>query len=527
MSPGNIVCELHALASRVDGRDKEVIEHAIGLLEQYGDQLKGLKWMASRRFRASSEKIEPGQLTMAFLAHLLEEAQKRKLDGAQPSQKVPRKKRKSKIHALPVTVQNREIAAAERVCPCGACKEPMGFDTRRQIVYEPARLFMLEERLHKYACKACKNGVVMANGTPKPIDGGLASASLLAHVVVTKVVDCVPVERIGKQLERHDCDIASSTLYDWFAQAAQAIVPLQEHIKRELLASRLVSLDDTPLPAKNANVEKNIQRGRLWLYVGDVDRIAFCQFSEDWKGKHPRGILADFDGDIQSDGYGGINSLFCGSSPPTRFGCNDHARRRFYEAMKLGDTRANDIVELYGQLYAVERRTAGQSPEHRLHERRELSVPIWDELTGRIDALGSGIAAKGPLGKAITYWRKQGPTLRAFLTNGHVPISNAHVERLLRTVALLRKNALFVGSLEAGDRYAALLTLALNCALCGANPSRYFTWLFDRLNDLKARDALTVMPQAWLRSQEIGKDTFPDGDVVAHDAGVQELSVAS
>lgn len=492
------------MSERVEGHDRDVLQHAIKLLEQYGMQVKDFKWLASQRFRSSSEKVAPGQLAMAFIEHLLSQGKSTAETDNAPKKPV-RKKRKSKIAALPVTVKNKEIAESDRQCACGTCKEAMGFDVSKRIIYEPSKLFMLEERLWKYACKACGDGVIKAPATPKLVEGSMASSSMLAHLVVSKVVDCVPIERVGKQLARHKADISPSTLYDWFAQAGREVETLQAYIHRELRQSKLISLDDTPLPAKNLAHANNIQRGRLWLYLGDVDRVAYCAFSEDWKGKHPRGILEGFRGDIQGDGYGGIAALFTGADPPSRFGCNDHSRRKFYEAFKLGDSRAEQVVALYGHIYAVEREaTAGNAtPNDRLMLRQTRSMPLWRELENYIASIAADVALKGPLGKAITYWRKQQPTLKAFLENGHVPISNAHVERLLRTVALMRKNSLFMGSLDAGPRYAALLTMALNCALCGANAFDYFTWLFDRLAEgVLAKNALDVMPQAWLRNQQ-------------------------
>lgn len=509
MASANIIEALTAMSERVEGHDRDLLQEAIKLLEQYGLQLKDFKWLASQRFRSSSEKVAPGQLTMAFIEHLLSQAKNAPATKDVPK-KPAREKRKGKITALPVTVVDREIEAADRQCACGTCKEPMGFDASKRIIYEPSKLSVLEERLWKYACKACGDGVIKAPATPKLVEGSMASSSMLAHLVVSKVIDCVPLERVGKQLARHKADIAPSTLYDWFAQAGREAETLQAYIQRELHESKLISLDDTPLPTKNLAHANNIQRGRLWLYVGDVDRVAYCAFSEDWKGKHPRRVLEGFRKDIQGDGYGGIAALFTGADPPSRFGCNDHARRKFYEALKLGDSRAEEVVALYGHIYAIEREASigHATPDDRLALRQTRAVPLWRELEQYIARIAADVAPKGPLGKALTYWKKQQTTLKAFLDNGHVPISNAHVERLLRTVALMRKNSLFVGSLDAGPRYAALLTMALNCALCGANPFNYFTWLFDRLAEgVLAKNALDVMPQAWLRHQQAAQNS--------------------
>jgi hypothetical protein len=268
------------------------------------------------------------------------------------------------------------------------------------------------------------------------------------------------------------------------------------------------------MPAKVAGHANGTQRGRLWMYVGDVSRVAYCAFSPDWKGSHPRGVLEGFSRHLQSDGYGGINALFAGSDSPNKVGCNDHCRRKYVEALKLGDRRATRVVALYGELYAVEREAKTMTSEERLLVRRARSVPLWAQLTEEVARLEAAADPKSPLGKANTYFRRQNAALSAFLEHGVLPISNAHVERLLRGVALFRKNSLFVGSLEAGERYAALLTLAVNCALCGANPFAYFTDLFDRLAaGWPNTRAAELMPQAWLAAQQQAEQVEGDGAI--------------
>lgn len=280
---------------------------------------------------------------------------------------------------------------------------------------------------------------------------------------------------------------------------------MQPRLGEALLGGELISLDDTPLPTKNLAHVRNIQRGRLWLYLADIDRLAYCAFSPDWKGSHPQEVLAGFSGVIQNDGYAGINPLFAkGPAPPRRAGCNDHSRRKFVEALKLGDDRAKVVLDAYAKLYALERQATelNLSTQERQQMRQRDALPIWQQIAADIARLAIIANRKGPLGKAVTYWRNQRPALELYLSDGRLPISKAHVERLLRTVAVLRKNALFMGSLAAGPRYAALLPMALNRTPCGANPFDYFTWLFDRLAEgWPASKSLALLPQHWLRTR--------------------------
>jgi transposase len=517
-----VIAALDALRDKLADDERSAVEKAQSLLEEFKSiittldgQLAAMRWLAQKQFRPKSEKVAPGQLAMDLLGFMLEQkksdepaAGASSAPAAEPDlpapSRTPREKRKSNLSLLPVKVVDKTLSEDERVCDtCSTVKDAFDFEPRRHLVYEPSKLFIREERLFKYACRCCANGVVIASGTPKLIEGSNVGSSVLAHLVVAKVVDATPIERIGKQWARHGADIASSTMHDWFGRSAQEVAFLSPIARADVLRSPLVSFDDTPMPAKVPGHRGGTQRGRLWLYVGDLSRVAYCEFTPDWKGCHPSAVLAGYRGHLQSDGYGGIAGLFTGQDPPNKVGCNDHARRKFVEALKIGDARASRAVTLYGELYAVERDAKLLGPDERLRMRRARSGPLWIQLCDEVARLELRAEAKSPLGKATTYFRRQNAALAAFLGNGLLPISNAHVERLIRTVALFRKNSLFVGSLEAGQRYAALLTLAINCALCGANPFLYFTDVFDRLAaGWPAALAADLMPQAWLASQQ-------------------------
>lgn len=522
-----VVSALDALRARLASDDRDAVEKAASLIQELkalvttlDGQLAAMKWLAQKQFRPKTEKTPPGQLALDLLGFLLNaDASTAAEGGASENASLPalpaspertqREKRQSNLHLLPVVPVDKRVAEEDRVCPhCKCTKSEIGHEPRRYLVYEPPKLFFREERLFKYACRKCVTGVQIAKATPKLITGSNVTSSLLSHLVVSKVVDAVPVERVGKQLSRHGADFASSTLHDWFGRCAEEVAFIKPLAHRRLLESYLISLDDSPMPAKVVGHPNGTQRGRLWLYVGDLARVAYCEFTPDWKGSHPQRVLADFRGRLQSDGYGGLHALFKGKDPPGKVGCNDHARRKFVEALKLGDKRAQRVITLYGALYAVEREISTSTPDQRLMVRQTRSLPFWRELSTTITALEPRAEPKSPLGKAITYFRRQHDALSAFLHDGLLPISNAHVERLLRAVALFRKNSLFVGSLEAGDRYAVLLTLAVNCALCGANPFAYFSDLFDRVADgWPAARAADLMPQAWLAAQQKPEQT--------------------
>ena len=405
MSPSTVQKQSASLREELQGPQREVLDHALRPIDDMQGQISGLRGMVGRAFRPKSQKIAPGQMAMAFSNHLVLQTEQDEQDMAAaaasptPAPKPPpRAKRRSQLRLLPVVSKSVEMAATERACgACGDDKVVIGEEVTRRIVYEPARVFILEEHRAKYACRPCGNGIVVAPAAPKLVAGSLASSSILAHLVVSKVVDGLPIERVGRQLERHGAMLAAATLNDWFGHAGTEVARLQPRLREALTGGELISLDDKLLPTKNLAHARNIQRGRLWLYLADIDRMAYCAFSPDWKSSHPQAVLAGLSGLIQNDGHAGINPLFAeGPAPPQRAGCNDHSRREFVEALKLGDDRAKVVIDAYAKLYALERQAIelNASTQERQQIRQRDAVPIWQQMAADIAGLPSSPIAR-------------------------------------------------------------------------------------------------------------------------------------
>lgn len=525
------IAALGSLKGAVASEQSRILDEVVALLASLDGELTSLsaklRWHASAPFRSKKDDAPEGQLAFELLRMLTgrlgqeaaaDDAQAR--DDAQPSgSKQPddddssggrgsRPDRGRRGRGLRRKVDEVKLAETEvPACPC--CTKPlveMGFDLRERFVYQPAEVYILEEQIYKYGCR-CGEMVVTATPTepPKPIPGGMASSSMLAQLAIGKVLDGNPVERFAKQLRRQGIDLSTSTLNDWFGRTGDMFTALRRACHRQLLTCELISLDDTPVRARNAAHPANVQTGRQWLYLGDIHQIAYAEFTPDWKGTHPQRVLEGACGDIQNDGYAGINPLFVGPDAPQRVGCNDHARRRWVQALEQGDRRAQPMIDLYSALYHVERTATERKLDAngRRALRQAESVPLWRELERVITDIAPKVDKKSPLDKAIQYWTRQQPSLRAFLDDGRFPISNAHVERLLRIVATFRKNSLVVGSLEAGERYANLLTVLLNCELAGVNPYVYLVDVIDKIAaDWPADRVDELLPRAWLAARQ-------------------------
>jgi transposase len=521
------IAALGSLKGAVPGEQSRILDEVVALLASLDGELASLsaklRWHASAPFRSKKDDAPEGQLAFELLRMLTgrlgQEADDRAApseadtppgDDAPPSGDDPagsRAPRTRRGRGLRRKVDEVKIADAEiPACPC--CAKPlgeMGFDTRERFIFQPADVYILEERIYNYGCR-CGEVVVSAPpvAPPKPIPGGMASSSLLAQLAIGKVLDGNPVDRFAKQLRRQDIDLPTSTLHDWFGRIGDMLTIMRRACHRQLLTCDLISLDDTPVRARNADHPANVQTGRQWLYLGDVDQIAYAEFTPDWKGSHPQRVLEGARGDIQNDGYAGINPLFIGPDAPRRIGCNDHSRRRFVQALEQGDRRAQPMIDLYRALYHVERTATERSLDAtgRRALRQAESVPLWREFERVITDLTPKVDKKAPLGKALYYWTRQQATLCAFLDDGRFPISNAHVERLLRVVSTFRKNSLFVGSLDAGERYANVLTVLLNCQLAGVNPYVYLVDIIDKIAaDWPADRVAELLPRAWLAAR--------------------------
>jgi len=502
--------------------DTELFTETSELLEEQRGEVVRLKaqvrWLEGKPYRPSAEKVPEGQLAFELLGMIKGAENKPHAEGegddSRTADDKTKTKRKRRGRNLPRKIIESRLGSDDEDRQCECCSKPMaelGFDVQERFIHQPATVTIIEERFFKYACSSCDGGVLACPPVipPKPIPGSMASGSMLAFLVTSKVLDGLPIERVAKQLRRFGVDLATSTLNDWFGRTAEFFVLIQERLLQELKGSQLISLDDSPLPVLNPKHAKNIQKGRQWLYIGDKSKVIYCEFTEDWKGIHPRQVLEGFSGDIQGDGYAGINPLFKDADSPRRVGCNDHARRKFVKALEQGDTRAQNVLDLYRVLYAVESKARKKElgVAALLALRQEESVPIWQELEACVNRLQSNAGKKSPLGKAVTYFVRQGATLRVFLDDGFLPMSNTHVERQIRTVALFRKNSLFVGSLEAGKRYATLLTVMLNCLLVGANPYDYISDVINKIAcDWPASDIDALLPRQWQEARLLAEE---------------------
>jgi transposase len=401
---------------------------------------------------------------------------------------------------LPPSLPREEIVLeAACACPdCGAALRPAGTDVAEMLEWVPGRYKVIRHVRPKFACETCHT-LVQAPAPARPIARGLAGPGLLAHVLVSKYADHLPLYRQSRIFERDGIDLDRSTLADWVGGASELLGPLIEQLGRYVLAGQKVHGDDTPVPVLSPG-RRSTKQGRLWTYVRD-DRPAgsseppavLFRYSPDRKGEHPRAHLRDFAGTLQADGYAGFEQLY--GERIQEAACWAHARRKFFDVhVALDSPIAQEALERIGQFYAIEAEIRGRPPDERRAVRLARAGPELESLHDWLHQQLAKLPKKSELAKAIRYALSRWTALTRYRDDGRIEIDNNTAERALRVVALGRKNWLFAGSDDGGERAAAIYSLLGTAQLNGLNVEAYLRLVLARLPEHPINRVAELLP---------------------------------
>lgn len=456
--------------------------------------------LCRRLFGKSSEKVDPNQLTLA-LEQLANEpgtvTEPIEMDSGETPVQGHQRQRPTGRRPLPTHLARRrvdlDVAEADKMCACGHPKTRIGESVSEKLEYEPASFVVIETARAKYACPHCHDGVVEAAAPPQAVEKSLAGAGLLAHVVVSKYVDHLPLHRLAGIFARDGVDLSRATLCGWIADVASALAPIGDQLRREVTAATYLHTDDTPVTVLDA--QGGSFKGRLWTYLDPLGQQVVFDATATHERDGPEAFLAPFTGALQADAYAGYDALYR-SGRVVEIGCWAHARRRFVEALTT-DPQAALIVALIQQLYQVERAGIDLDADARRTLRCEQAVP----LLARIDAVRQDLARtvlpKSPLGDAVRYLTNQWAALQRYVEDGRLVIDNNRAENQLRVVAVGRKNWLFAGSLEGARRAALLYSLVQSCKLVDVPPFDYLKDVLLRLATHPHRRIAELTPKGW------------------------------
>ena len=363
----------------------------------------------------------------------------------------------------------------------------IGEDCAERLDIVPAQLRVLVIRRPKYACRACEGVVVQAPAPARLIEGGIPTEAAVAHVVVGKYADHLPLYRQAQIYGRQGIKLDRSTLADWVGRAVFLLQPVHERLLETFKRSDKLFADETTAPVLDPGRGRT-KTGQLWAYARD-DRpwggadppgVAYV-YAPDRKAERPMAHLQGFTGVLQVDGYGGYRVLAEKTGVRLAF-CWAHVRRRFYELAAAGPAPiASEALERIKALYAIEADIRGQDPQARRAARQERSRPLVEDLEPWLRGKLETISQKTKLAEAIRYALSRWAGLTLFLDDGRVEIDNNTVERAIRPLALTRKNALFAGSDGGADHWAILASLIETAKLNDIDPQGYITDVITRI----------------------------------------------
>ena len=373
----------------------------------------------------------------------------------------------------------RTYLPKQEACPdCGGKLKHLGEDVSEMLEIEPVHFKVIRQVRPKLACACCER-IVQAEAPSRPIARGIAGPGLLAHVLVSKYADHLPLYRQSEIYAREGVELDRSTLADWVCGTSQLLEPLVESLRRHVMAAEKLHADDTPVPVLAPGNGKT-KTGRLWTYVRD-DRPAgdktppavWFAYTPDRKGKHPKAHLSKFQGTLQADGYAGFEQIY-ETGRIQEAACWAHVRRKFYDLEQAHKSPvAKEALERIGALYAVESDINGRSPEERREIRNTRSRPLLESLKQWLEETLGKLSKKSDTTLAVRYTLGRWDALLRYCDDGRLEIDNNAAERALRAVALGRKNYLFAGSDRGGESAAAIYSLIGTAKLNGIDPESY------------------------------------------------------
>jgi transposase len=440
-------------------------------------------------FGATSEKITIQFEQLEFQLEELETTQA----TAEASVEVPAPETTTKSRPtrkpLPAHLP-REVVThlpGQDCCPdCGGELRNFGEDVAEVLEYSPANFKVLRHVRPKFACAGCAR-VVEAPAPARTIERGLAGPGLLAHVLVAKYADHLPLYRQSEIYAREGVELERSTLAGWVGAASELLAPLVDAVRKHVMSASKIHADDTPVPVLAPGNGKT-KTGRLWTYVRDnrpagedAAPAVWFAYSPDRKGEHPKQHLMNFRGALQADAYAGFHHLY-ESGAIHEVACWAHARRKFHDIHVIhASPITTEAIARIGVLYGIEDTVRGKSAELRREIRQIRAKPLLDDLRGWLEMSLRTLSTKSETAGAIRYALSHWRALTRYVDDGRLEIDNSAAERSLRAVALGRKNYLFAGSDSGGERAAAIYSLVGSARLNGLDPELYLRRVLTRI----------------------------------------------
>jgi transposase len=390
------------------------------------------------------------------------------------------------------------VKPEDSVCPdCLVGTKFVSNLVTHQLEMISASLKILDHCQETRACPKCKQYIVTAEKPCPPIPGSYAGPRLLGEIIVGKLDDGLPNNRQEKIFARNKVVIPRSTQSDWMQTTASTLSLLHDLQMQELLKSGIIKTDDSSIKIQDRKNKNNIRKGKITAYVGDSDHpITMFDYSKDLSFDKNLDFLRDFKGIVQADAAGGFDALY-EDGQRIEAGCSAHSRRKYFEAEFTETDIRNAVLDIYRDLYKIERDIKDKPTAFRLAMRRRESKPLVKRLRAIIIRAKVKLTPAHELMKAINYTLKHWLALTRFLKNPDIAIDNNECERAIKCWVLVRKNSLFAGSDQGAKAIAIHLSFIATAKRNGINPVDWYADVLSRINGMKTNELQQLLPQNW------------------------------
>ena len=484
----------------IASKDRE-IKHRQAKIEQLTHEMAVLKrW----KFGRSREQLDSAQASLldetidADIAAIEQELQKLAPTPRADADTRKQPKRAALPPELPRVEMHHEPESTNcTTAGCGCTLKRIGEDVSEKLDYTPG-LFTVERHIRgKWACAKCQT-LSQAPVPAQIIDKGIPTSGLLAQVLVAKYADHLPLYRQEGIFARSGMALPRSTLAQWVGVCGVQLQPLVDALKQEMLSHSVLHADETPVAMLKPG-NKKTHRAYLWAYAPgafeDLKAVVY-DFCESRAGEHARTFLGEWKGALVCDDFAGYKQSF--TLGITEAGCLAHSRRKFFDLHVSNKSQiAEQALQTISQLYEVEREVKSLAADERQQIRQAKSKPLADALHQWMVLQRRQITDGSATAKALDYSLKRWGALTRFLDDGQLPIDNNWIENQIRPIAIGRGNWLFAGSLRAGQRAAAVMSLIQSAKLNGHDPYAYLRDVLTRLPTHQNNQITELLPHRW------------------------------
>ena len=441
--------------------------------------------LKKNRFGTSSEKQNNAQIP------LFNEAEE--LTSAKPKSKARGKKKKvGKRKPLPAQLERVEkvhdITSDQKVCPNDGEKlKHIGQDTSEQLLYIPASFKVIKHKRYKYVCPKCNKHIITADKPNDPIPKSIATPELLSYITISKYADGLPLYRLNGMFKRLNIQISRTNLASWMIKCGSLVQPLMNMLEDKLLDQSCVHIDETTVQVLNEPDKKASTKSYFW--VRRAANIILFHYSSSRSATVAKKLLNDYQGTIMTDGYVGYDQL-----TNNRLGCWAHARRYFIKVLDQAEHKgAQDMVNLIGELYQIEKQIKDHKPDKRKQIRKDESKAVLEKIKTLKDQSLQTCTPTSTFGKALGYLHNQWPKLIGYIEDGSYPIDNNPAENAIRPFVIGRKNWLFANSTQGAKASANLYGLIETAKAHNLNPDTYLTQVYRQLPNCKTVEQIEAL----------------------------------